>query len=155
MLAIMTDAFGGRGGIAQYNRDLLEALAEAGIFSSIKVVPRQTPDLPSPPKTIEQMPPRRGRIAYSVAAMRAALFRPVDLVFCGHIFMAPLAALIAKLKAAKLIVQAHGIEAWPQPSRLQRVALESADLLFCVSRYTRAAVLSWAAIAPDRVRDPF
>jgi phosphatidylinositol alpha-1,6-mannosyltransferase len=151
MIAIVTDAFGGRGGIAQYNRDFLGALAEAGIFSSIKVLPRQTPDFPAPPKTIEQMPPRLGRIAYTVAALRAALFRPVDLVFCGHLFMAPLAALIARLKGAKLIVQTHGIEAWPRPSRLQRAALESADLLLCVSRYTRAAVLSWAAIAPDRV----
>ena len=31
MLALVTDAFGGRGGIAQYNRDFLGALAEAGI----------------------------------------------------------------------------------------------------------------------------
>lgn len=65
--------------------------------------------------------------------------------------MAPLAALIARLKDAKLIVQTHGVEAWPRPSRLQRAALESADLVLCVSRYTRAAVLSWATIAPERV----
>ena len=151
MLAIVTDAFGGRGGIAQYNRDFLGALAEGRILSSIAVLPRHAPDPPAPPKTIEQMPPRRGRIAYSVAALRAAFFRPVDLVFCGHLFMAPLAAQIARLKAAKLIVQTHGIEAWPKPSRLRRAALESADLVLCVSRYTRAVVLSWAAIAPERV----
>ena len=65
--------------------------------------------------------------------------------------MAPLAALIAKLKGAKLIIQAHGIEAWPRPSRLQRAALETADLVLCVSRYTRARILDWAAIAPERV----
>ena len=65
--------------------------------------------------------------------------------------MAPLAALIARLKGAKLIVQTHGIEAWPRPSRSQRAALEAADLVLCVSRHTRAAVLSWAAIAPERV----
>jgi phosphatidyl-myo-inositol dimannoside synthase len=151
MLAIVTDAFGGRGGIAQYNRDFLEALAEAGIMSSITVLPRHTPDPPRPPRTIDQMPARSGRLAYSVGALRSALLRPVDLVFCGHLFMAPLAALIARLKAAKLIVQTHGIEAWPRPSRLQREALESADLLLCVSRYTRGVVLSWAAIEPERV----
>ena len=65
--------------------------------------------------------------------------------------MAPLAALIAATERAKLIVQMHGIEAWPRPSRLQRAALESADLVLCVSRYTRARVLSWAAIEPERV----
>ena len=151
MLAIVTDAFGGRGGIAQYNRDFLGALAESRIMSSIIVLPRHAPDPPEPPKPIAQMPARPGRVAYSVAALRCALARPVDLVFCGHIYMAPLAALIARLKAAKLVMQTHGIEAWPRPTRLQRAALESADLVLCVSRYTRAAVLSWAAIAPERV----
>ena len=151
MLAIVTDAFGGRGGIAQYNRDFLGVLAEAGILSSITVLPRQAPDPPVPPAKIDQMPARPGRIAYSVAALRTALFRTVDLVFCGHLFMAPLAALIARLKGAKLIVQAHGIEAWPRPSRAQRAALEGADLVLCVSRHTRSAVLSWAAVAPERV----
>lgn len=151
MLALVTDAFGGRGGIAQYNRDFLGALAEARIMSSITVLPRLAPDPPVLPQTIEQMLPRRGRLAYSVGALRSALARSVDFVFCGHIFMAPLAALIARLKAAKLIIQTHGIEAWPRPSRLQCEAVESADLLLCVSRYTRAAVLSWAAIAPERV----
>ena len=151
MLALVTDAFGGRGGIAQYNRDFLGALADTRAVSSITVLPRHAPDRPSVPETIEQTIARPGRIAYSVAALRTALFRPIDIVFCGHLFMAPLAALITRLKGAKLIVQTHGIEAWPRPSRLQRAALEAADLVLCVSRHTRAAVLSWAAIAPERV----
>jgi phosphatidylinositol alpha-1,6-mannosyltransferase len=150
MLALVTDAYGGRGGIAQYNRDFFGALAEAGL-PSITVLPRQAPDSPRTPEPIEQLPAQPGRIAYSVAALRTALFRTVDVVFCGHLFMAPLAALIARLKGAKLIIQTHGIEAWPRPSRTQRMATERADLVLCVSRYTRAAVLSWAAIAPDRV----
>jgi len=147
----VTDAFGGRGGIAQYNRDFLTALAEGGGVSSITVLPRHAQDAHSVTGNIEQELARPGRIAYSIAAVRTALLRPVDLVFCGHVFMAPLAALIARLKGAKLIVQTHGIEAWCPPSWAQRAAFEGADLVLCVSRYTRAAVLSWAAIAPERV----
>ena len=120
-------------------------------MSLIEVLPRQASDLPVLPERIEQTLARPGRIVYSVIAIKMALRRPVDLVFCGHLFMAPLAALIARIKRAKLIVQTHGIEAWRRPSRLQRMALEKADLVLCVSRYTRAAVLSWAAIAPERV----
>jgi phosphatidylinositol alpha-1,6-mannosyltransferase len=150
MLAIVTDAFGGRGGIAQYNRDFLGALAEMGAMSSITVLPRHAPDIVALPDKIEQMPARPGWIGYSIAALRTALLRPVDLVFCGHLFMAPLAALISRLKGAKLIVQTHGIEVWQQPSWSQRAAMEAADLILCVSRYTRSAVLSWAAIAPEQ-----
>jgi phosphatidylinositol alpha-1,6-mannosyltransferase len=65
--------------------------------------------------------------------------------------MAPLAASIARLKHAKLVIQTHGLEAWSRPSKWQRAAVEQADLVLSVSRHTRAAVLSWAAIAPERV----
>jgi phosphatidylinositol alpha-1,6-mannosyltransferase len=151
ILAIVTDAFGGRGGIAQYNRDFLGALAETRALSSITVLPRQSPDKPELPQGIKQTPARPGWIGYSVAALGTAMFRRVDLVFCGHLFMVPLAALISRIKRAKLIVQTHGVEVWQCPSWPQRAALEAADLVLCVSRHTRAAVLSWADIAPERV----
>jgi phosphatidylinositol alpha-1,6-mannosyltransferase len=150
VLALVTDAFGGRGGIAQYNRDFLSTLA-ASTRSSITVLPRLAPDPPTTPELIDQMRAQKARLPYSIKALLMALFRPLDVVFCGHLFMAPLAALIARLKGAKLIVQTHGIEAWPRPSRPRRAALEKANLVLCVSRYTRAALLTWASIAPERV----
>jgi phosphatidylinositol alpha-1,6-mannosyltransferase len=151
MLALVPDAYGGRGGIAQYNRDFLAAIAEMNILSSITILPRQAPDPPQPPRGIRQLRAHAGRIAYSVAALRTTLVQRVDLVFCGHLFMAPLAAWIARINRAKLIVQTHGIEAWSRPTKMQRAAVEQADLVLSVSRHTRAAVLSWAAIAPERV----
>jgi phosphatidylinositol alpha-1,6-mannosyltransferase len=151
MFALVTDAFGGRGGIAQYNRDLLSSLAQSGVVSSITILPRHAPDQAILSNGILQMPPRASRIAYALTALAAALTRQVDVVFCGHLYMAPVAALIARLKGAKLIAQTHGVEVWRRPSRLRRLALESADLVLCVSRHTRAAVLGWAGIAPERV----
>ena len=129
MLALVTDAFGGRGGIAQYNRDFLGAAVGCGAVSSITVLPRLTPDPASPPDAIEQLPPTPGRIAYALAALRATLSCSRDIVFCGHLYMAPLAAVIASRTNAKLIVQMHGIEAWPRPRRHQRAAVEAADLV--------------------------
>jgi phosphatidylinositol alpha-1,6-mannosyltransferase len=156
MLALVTDAFGGRGGIAQYNRDFFSALAGKAeprgvVVSSITVVPRHAPDQVITPTSIHQTPSRPGRVPYALAALGIAFTRKVDLVFCGHLYLAPLAALIARLKRAKLVIQTHGIEAWSPPSKLQRAALEEANLVLCVSRYTRARVLDWAAIAPERV----
>ncbi len=150
-LALVTDAFGGHGGIAQYNRDFLCALAESGAMSSITVLPRRAPERTTAPAAIKQRPPRPGRLAYSAMALLTAFRRRIDVVFCGHLYMAPLAWLVARLKGAKLVIQMHGIEAWPRPSRLQRAAVEAADLIMCVSRYTRACVAGWAAIAPERV----
>jgi len=151
MLALATDAFGGKGGIAQYNRDFFGALAASGSLSSIVVVPRHADDAPDVPAGIEQRPPRAGRLSYVLAALRETLARPCDVVFCGHLYMAPLALLLARLRRAKLVIQMHGIEAWQRPSTLRRQAVEAADLVLCVSRHTRAAVLGWASIVPERV----
>jgi phosphatidylinositol alpha-1,6-mannosyltransferase len=150
-LALVGEAFGGRGGIAQYNRDFLSALADSGLVSSVSILPRRSPDPFALPPGISQAPPHLGRTAYIQAALRGALDRPVDMVFCGHLYMAPLALLIARWYRAKLIVQMHGIEAWPRPGPLHQHAVEAADLVLCVSRYTRARVIEWAAIAPERL----
>jgi phosphatidylinositol alpha-1,6-mannosyltransferase len=148
VLALVTDAFGGRGGIAQYNRDFFTALATAG--SKIVIVPRHAPDAERPPAGIEQRPARFGRLAYSLSAIVEALRMKPGIVFCGHLYMAPLAWLAATLAGAKLVMQTHGIEAWPRPSRLGRRACEQASMILSVSRYTRARVLDWAAIPPER-----
>jgi phosphatidylinositol alpha-1,6-mannosyltransferase len=150
-LALVGDAFGGRGGIAQYNRDFLSALANSGLVSSVSILPRRAPDPVVLPPGISQAAPHLGRIAYIQSALCGTLGRPVQMVFCGHLYMAPLALLIARRHRAKLIVQMHGIEAWPRPGLLQQRAVEAADLILCVSRYTRARVIEWAAIAPERL----
>jgi phosphatidylinositol alpha-1,6-mannosyltransferase len=150
-LALVTDAFGGHGGIAQYNRDFLAALAERGGVASITVLPRQAPKRVATPSAIAQMAPRPRRLAYSATALLTALRRPIEIVFCGHLYMAPLAWLIARLKRARLVVQIHGMEAWPRPPLAQRAAVEAADLVLCVSRHTRAAVAEWAAMPPERI----
>jgi phosphatidyl-myo-inositol dimannoside synthase len=151
VMALVTDAFGGPGGMAQYNRDFFGALVNCGLASSLTVLPRYAPNDVIMPARVRQMAPRAGRASYIVAAIREVLFRPIDVVFCGHLFMAPLALLIARLKQAKLIIQMHGVEAWQRPTWLCRAAVEAASLILCVSRYTRAQVLNWAAIAPERV----
>jgi phosphatidylinositol alpha-1,6-mannosyltransferase len=151
MLALVTDAYGGRGGIAQYNRDFLSALVEVGAASSILVLPRNAPDPVAPPSGINQATPRSSRLGYSVAALCAGLRHRVDVVFCGHLHMAPLAALIARLKRAKLIIQAYGIEAWSRPSRFCQAAIDAADIVLCISRYTRSCILRSAAVTPERI----
>ena len=154
VLALVTDAFGGRGGIAQYNRDFLSSLAACDRIGDVIVLPRAsaTP-LGTLPSGVRQLPPVQGRLAFSLAALGAArAHRPIDVVFCGHLFMAPLAAVIARLLHARLWVQVHGIEAWQELSRLYRQSVEAADLVTAVSRYTRRRLLEWIGIDPARVK---
>jgi phosphatidylinositol alpha-1,6-mannosyltransferase len=152
-LALLTDAFGGRGGIAQYNRDLTTALARDPSFASIEILPRVAPEDAGPlPVKVRQHQPRLGRLSYVLAAWRLASQLQPDVIFCGHLFMVPLGVTLARRFGARLIVQVHGVEAWARPSWLLRRALERADLILAVSRDTRARVLAWADIIPERVR---
>ena len=151
ILALVSDAFGGRGGIAQYNRDFLSGLALSPAISSIEILPRQAVVSFTLPAKVHQADPGQNRIAYIVRAIRMGLERKPDAIFCGHINLAPLAAVVARLCRARLIVQTHGIEAWGAPNPIYRRAVEASDKVLCVSRYTRARLLSWAAIAPERV----
>lgn len=75
------------------------------------------------------------RLAFSSAALRAA--RGSSLVFCNHPFIAPVAALAAKLAGVPLVVHAHGIEVWKPLSGMRRWALRNSRLVTCTSAFTR------------------
>jgi phosphatidyl-myo-inositol dimannoside synthase len=153
ILALVADAYGGHGGIAEYNRHFLSALAACNLVGEVIVLPRLHAKWSDPlPATVVQLRPVPGRIAYSLIALRTAISRRFDVVFCGHLFMAPLAAAIAKLLRIPLWAQVHGVEAWKELSGLHRRSVEAAALVTSVSRYTRRRLLEWVGIDPARVR---
>jgi phosphatidylinositol alpha-1,6-mannosyltransferase len=147
--ALVSDAFGGSGGIAQYNRDLLSAVAASGLVHSIRVLPRHSTEVQQIPPLIHQMSPR-GRAAFVLAAIATTLTRRVDVVFCGHIHFAPLARSIASGCGAKLVIQVHGVETWGRLRSSWRTAIENCDLVLSVSRHTRREVLRFSALPPER-----
>lgn len=150
-LALVTDAYGGRGGIAQAARDIIAALAACEEISMVEVLPRQTLDpIFELPAKVCQLPPSAGRLRYIVRSIQRVWTERPNIVFCNHVYMAPLAALIAYLVGARFMVQLHGIEIWAEPTKLQRRALEAADLLICVSRDTRSRALTHCDIRPER-----
>ena len=151
VLALVTDAFGGAGGIAAATRATLIALAAAPSVAAIGVLPRSAPGAVGLlPDKVTQGSPRSGRGAYTLGALAyAAAFRP-DLIYCNHLYMAPLARLAAWLARAKFIVHVHGVEIWEKPTRARRTALESAQSVVCVSRHTRGMVLRYSNTPPER-----
>lgn len=151
VLALVTDAFGAPGGIAQYNRDFLTALAEEAGFEIVVLPRRGGTGETAPVGGITQLPARPGRTGYIATALRTAATSRFDLVFCGHLYAAQLARAAARIRRSRLLVQLHGIEAWTAPRRNARKAIERADLVLSVSRFTRAAALGWSTLPPERV----
>jgi len=97
ILALVSDGFGAPGGIARYNQDLVTALARSEAVGEIAVVPRHGETLESLPVGVTQVSPLADRFAWSLRAIRLVLARQFDVIFCGHLFAAPVAAALSRI----------------------------------------------------------
>ena len=152
VLALLTDGFGARGGIARYNCDLITALAQSRGVEHITILPRFGDKGALVPPRVTQLTPRTNRLAWSCKALQLTLSHSYDLVFCGHLFAAPLAAGLSHLMRIPLWLQLHGIESWQRPVCVVRWAASQARLTTAVSRATRERALKWCQSEPERMR---
>lgn len=148
LLALVTDAFGARGGIAKFNRDLLEALCRDSTVEEVVALPRNIVDPISslPSKLTFEPASARGKGAYVVAAL-GALTRGMDGVICGHLNLLPLAAMVATAAGVPLLLVVHGVEAWNRPTNpMIRASARRVDALVAVSDFSRRRLLEWAQV---------
>ena len=154
-LVLVTDAFGGSGGIAKFNRDLLTSIANMPDCAGVVALPRhiraEIEELPS--RLTFLMRAARGTLAYTQLAFGQVLRGHFDLVVSGHINMSPLSVVLAKLAKAKSILVVHGIDAWaPHRSALVRMSLPLFDRVVGVSRTTLERLSQWSGIDSLRTR---
>ncbi|NUJ81650.1 glycosyltransferase family 4 protein [Methylocystis sp. FS] len=160
---LATDAHGGFGGIAQYNRDVIDALSGLPSVAEITVVPRiiSSPEFASPPKTRYVRSASGVLLKFIFCSLREGLFRgSYDLVYCAHLNLLPLAASITKIRRRPLVLAIYGIDAWSKPpSALTRAALACVDVVISISQLTLDRFKSWAkplraelAIVPNAIR---
>ncbi|MEK6322364.1 MAG: glycosyltransferase family 4 protein [Acidobacteriota bacterium] len=153
ILALMPDSYGGQGGIAQYYRDLFDALSGVPYLDGIVSLPRHAPkDIIKLPKRITERPLPNSPIRYSAAAIIQALKQRPNVILCGHINLISLAATLKRLTGARLALQVHGVEAWHPGGKARLWAINQTDCVLAVSRYTRERVLSWSGLKPYKVR---
>lgn len=162
VLALLSQRYDGGGGIAQYCRDFLEAVASCTGIRRIDMVARDPSGGPRfHDRKLSEVSVRRGVIAFAAAALWTAVTRRPRLVVCGHLNHLPVAWLAARLAGARLVLLVYGIEAWGPRGGLYRALVERTDRVVAISRYTRARLLDWAAldwhrlvILPNAVRRP-
>lgn len=152
ILFLTSDAFGGRGGIAQYCRDVLLALSDMGDVDEIVAIPRFAP-LPIeglPPKVTYHVQGLGGKRRYAITVLKVLLGQ-FDLVICGHVNLLPFAWLArAKLKTP-LVLLAYGIDVWqPHHSMLTRALLSRVDAVWSISEITRDKMLAYLKVSIDR-----
>ena len=77
------------------------------------------------------------RLRLTIALLFYLLCRRPQRVFCGHVHLAPLVWLMCKLLSIPYIVMTHGKEVWEPLPQLSQIALQQANQVWTVSRYSR------------------
>ena len=155
-LVFVTDAYGGHGGIAKFNRDLLSSLASHPQYQEIIALPRGiSGPLSEPlPETLRfNASCANSKIAYVTSLIGAvARNRAFDVVVCGHIHLLPLAWIASRLARSPLILICHGIEAWQPTSRwIVNRLVKKIDYVISVSAITQERFQTWAKATPKAV----
>jgi len=154
ILVLLHDAFGGRGGIAKFNRDLLTALASHPDVDHVVALPRVIVEAIGPlPDKLDYRAYAAGGKAAFLAAELAALMTPrwFDLVICGHLRLLPLVQLLALRGRVPLGLVLHGVDAWePYGGAAVRRGLQRLDWFLAVSEVTKQRFLAWSGVASER-----
>lgn len=122
ILLLATDAYGGHGGIALFNREFASALSEHELTILPRVVRGEIRDVPPHVRFIAEA--AHGKLAY-LRELTRMRFERWDLVICGHINLLPVA-----FDQPLLVV--HGIEAWSP-----RHSIRKCRAVISVSELTR------------------
>jgi glycosyltransferase involved in cell wall biosynthesis len=154
VLALVTDAYGGTGGIAQYNRDFLESVASHPSVGEVVVVPRviarELQPMPSNMIHCDEAAGSKARWLRTVAnqSSRKGAF---DVVICGHVNLLPVAWLAARRLGARLMFMCYGIEVWAPHRWPTRYMLHRTDTVVSISAITVKRLREWAVIAGDNI----
>lgn len=154
ILVLLTDAFGGNGGIALYNRDLLKALCSHPEVAEVVAIPRLMG------KSSEPLPDRMryvtngigSKARYLATVIRTVMASPgFDLIICGHINLVSLACLVRRRIKAPVLLEIFGIDAWqPTRSGIVNRLVRTMDGVVSISEVTRRRFLDWASVDANK-----
>jgi glycosyltransferase involved in cell wall biosynthesis len=146
-IALVSDAYGGRGGIACYNRNFLRALCSYPAMEEVIALPR------SVTYGMEEMPVNLvyrtesagGRLRYLTHCLRLALFgRRADLIVCGHLHLLPFAWLIGIRHRCPVVPITYGIEAWtPTAHGVANTLSGHVRCFISIRRFTASRFKAW------------
>ena len=145
------------GGIQAFSRHFLDALcAEIGA-EEIRVVLKNdfSKDVPNANGFVNgcgdwPTPFRSGRFA--LECLRRSWRERPRLIVSTHLNFGPVAQIVRALTGVPYVLVAHGIDAWDLNSRSRQKALQKADLVLAVSRFTRNWLIQKTCVDSQRVQ---
>jgi glycosyltransferase involved in cell wall biosynthesis len=156
---LLSDAFGGFGGIAKFNRDFLTALCACPTIDRIIAVPRVATEEtgPLPPKLDYLTSALAGKAHFMSATLSAARElrsngkTAAPIIICGHINLLPAALVARKICSGRVYLIIHGVDAWkPLRNSLLNACVRQVDDFIAVSTVTRRRFLRWSGLRQNQ-----
>ena len=146
ILFLATDAYGGIGGIALYNRDLINALSTLDEVSELVVVVRNMPlpheELPKKVRLVESS--SKSLFSYlKYSLVESFRLNAKDIIICGHVNLMSLAFFIKCIRFSQLILLGYGVEVWLSPNFVIKKILGCAKKIWVISHYTKNKMNLW------------
>lgn len=133
---ILSDCIGGYGGIAEYNRNLLNAIAQNENFFIYCFV-----RIGSKSKYVSnnyvQYKPVKNKFVFSFIVILKAIFLRPKIVFNGHLFLTYLSYIVSKISNSIIVSQFHGTEIWDKSLDYFKVKILEKSHCLSVSNYTK------------------
>ncbi|MEM9540331.1 MAG: glycosyltransferase family 4 protein [Cyanobacteria bacterium P01_E01_bin.42] len=160
---VFLEIFAREGGIQSYVKDIFQAYRELSDSENGKraeiflLRDSATEENPFASKNItfhylKTLPPWLGRIKLAAALLSCLLLQRPRHVFCGHINLAPLIRIFCQSLGIPYTVLTYGKEVWEPLPPKQRLALQQADSIWTISRYSRDLACQANEIDPENVR---
>jgi asparagine synthase (glutamine-hydrolysing) len=157
VLMLVSDAFGGFGGIAKFNRDFLTALCDCPTIERVIAVPRVASEKsePLPLKLTYRTSALGGKPHFMTATLSAANRlkgnRRQTIIVCGHINLLPAALAARAICGGQLYLIVHGVDAWkPLRNPVVNACVSQIDDFIAVSTITRRRFLRWSGLRQDQ-----
>jgi glycosyltransferase involved in cell wall biosynthesis len=148
VIALVPDAFGGRGGIALYNRHFLRAVCSFPGVTAVVAAPRGVY------YELEKMPPNLSYLTWAQGALprfalaTAMLFarrRRAELIVCGHLHLLPFARALQIRHRCPMLPIVYGVESWrPTPHRSVNLLCRGLEGFVAISRSSAERLIAWS-----------
>lgn len=161
---VFLEIFSQEGGIQAYVKDVLRAYitlverSPSPILTDIFLL-RDAPDCQNPLDTglikfhyLKTLPPWRGRVKLALSLLVYLVKQRPQRMFCGHINLAPLVRFLCQPLGIPYTVLTYGKEVWEPLPQKQREALQQAEAIWTISRYSGDRLCQSNNVDPNKVK---
>jgi phosphatidyl-myo-inositol dimannoside synthase len=155
---VFLEIFSREGGIQSYVRDIFQAYPDKIDRPADIFLLRDGPDVTNPYAGhnltfhyLKTANPTIGRLRLAAQLFIYLITKRPQHLYCGHINLAPLVGSLCQPLGIPYTVLTYGKEVWEPLDQSKQTALQNADRLWTISRYSRDQMCAANAIDPDKV----